>query len=67
MFAISLTALGSSAPLDPRIAKVVGELEKTRIIHQAALSPDGQTIAWVVDGETGTEMRRLPILPMPTA
>jgi dipeptidyl aminopeptidase/acylaminoacyl peptidase len=60
MFAISLTALGSSAPLDPRIAKVVGELEKTRIIHQAALSPDGQTIAWVVDGETGTEIQVAP-------
>src|SRR5271170_2875577 len=60
LFAISLTALGSSAPLDPRIAKVVGELEKTRIIHQAALSPDGQTIAWVVDAETGTEIEIAP-------
>jgi dipeptidyl aminopeptidase/acylaminoacyl peptidase len=61
LFALSLTALGSSAPPpDPRIAKVVGELEKTRIIHQAALSPDGQTIAWVVDGETGTQIQVAP-------
>jgi dipeptidyl aminopeptidase/acylaminoacyl peptidase len=61
LFALSLTALGSSSPPpDPRIAKVVGELEKTRIIHQAALSPDGQTIAWVVDGETGTQIQVAP-------
>jgi dipeptidyl aminopeptidase/acylaminoacyl peptidase len=60
LFGISLTALGSSAPLDPRVANVLGELEKTRIIHQAALSPDGQTIAWVVDGEAGTEIEFAP-------
>ena len=54
------TAVGSSAPLDPRIANILGELEKTRVIHQAALSPDGQTIAWVVDGETGTEIEIAP-------
>jgi dipeptidyl aminopeptidase/acylaminoacyl peptidase len=60
LFAISLTALGSSPPLDPRITNVLGELEKTRIFHQAALSPDGQTIAWVVDGETGTEIEIAP-------
>src|SRR5271154_5063706 len=56
----SLTALGSSAPLDPRISTVLGELEKTRIIRQVALSPDAQTIAWVVDGETGTEIEIAP-------
>jgi dipeptidyl aminopeptidase/acylaminoacyl peptidase len=60
LFAISLTALGSSTPLDPRISNILGELEKTRIFRQAALSPDGQTIAWVVDGETGTEIEVAP-------
>ncbi len=60
LFTISLTAFGTSAPLDPRIANILGELEKTRVIHQAALSPDGQTIAWVVDGETGTEIEIAP-------
>jgi dipeptidyl aminopeptidase/acylaminoacyl peptidase len=60
LFASSLTALGSSAPLDPRIANVLGELEKTRIIRQVALSPDAQTIAWVVDGEGGTEIEIAP-------
>ena len=43
----------SSKPVDPRIANVISELEKTRNIHQAALSPDGQMIAWVVDGGRG--------------
>ena len=43
-------------PVDPRIAKVISELEKTRLIHQAALSPDGQTIAWVTDAAAGTEI-----------
>jgi dipeptidyl aminopeptidase/acylaminoacyl peptidase len=60
LIASSLTALGSSAPLDPRISTILGELEKTRIFHQVALSPDGQTIAWVVDGETGTEIEIAP-------
>ena len=60
VFAISLTALGSSAELDPRITNILGELEKTRVIRQAALSPDGQTMAWVVDGETGTEIEIAP-------
>jgi dipeptidyl aminopeptidase/acylaminoacyl peptidase len=60
LFATSLTALGSSAPIDPRITTVLGELEKTRIIRQVALSPDAQTIAWVVDGATGTEIEIAP-------
>jgi Tol biopolymer transport system component len=60
LFAISLTALGSSAPLDPRISNILGELEKTRTFRQAALSPDAETIAWVVDGETGTEIEVAP-------
>src|SRR3984957_6901834 len=60
LFAISLTALASSTPLDPRISNILGELEKTRTFRQAALSPDGQTVAWVVDGETGTEIEIAP-------
>jgi dipeptidyl aminopeptidase/acylaminoacyl peptidase len=43
----------SAAPVDPRIANVLSELEKTRSIRQAALSPNGQQIAWVVDGAAG--------------
>src|ERR1700743_1133091 len=47
-------------PVDPRIANVISELEKTRNIHEAALSPDGQMLAWVVDGEGGTEIQLAP-------
>src|ERR1700733_8355391 len=50
----------SSKPVDPRIANVISELEKTRNIHQAALSPDGQTIAWVGDADGGTEIQIAP-------
>ncbi len=49
-----------STPLDPRIAGVISELEKTRTIHQAALSPDGQMIAWAVDGDMGIEIQVAP-------
>ncbi len=53
-------AAASATTLDPRIAKVISELEKTRIIHQAALSPDGQMVAWAADVEAGTEIRVAP-------
>ena len=51
------SSAGSSKVVDPRIANVISELERTRDIHQAALSPDGQQIAWVVDGDAGTEIQ----------
>jgi hypothetical protein len=38
---------------DPRINHVLGELEKVRGLEQTALSPDGGSLAWVVDGEHG--------------
>jgi dipeptidyl aminopeptidase/acylaminoacyl peptidase len=50
------SAGAAAAPTDPRIAAVISELEQTRRIRETALSPDGQTIAWVVDGAAGTEI-----------
>jgi dipeptidyl aminopeptidase/acylaminoacyl peptidase len=50
----------SSKPADPRIANVISELERTRNIHEAALSPDGQMLAWVVDADGGTEIQLAP-------
>ena len=47
----------SSKPVDPRITNVISELERTRNLHEAALSPDGQQIAWVVDSDGGTEIQ----------
>jgi dipeptidyl aminopeptidase/acylaminoacyl peptidase len=54
--ALTHTAAAANAPVDPLIAKVIAELEKTRLIRQAALSPDGQTLAWVTDAAAGTEI-----------
>ena len=59
--AVSRGAAASQAPVDPRIASVITELEKTRDIHQAALSPDGQMIAWTVDGQPGIEIQVVSI------
>jgi dipeptidyl aminopeptidase/acylaminoacyl peptidase len=56
-FALSAIAAGDVTPVDPRIASVIAELEKTRDIHQAALSPDGQMIAWTVDAQPGIEIQ----------
>ena len=53
-------AAASSTAVDPRIAGVISELEKTRTIHQAALSPDGQMIAWAVDADMGIEIQVAP-------
>src|ERR1700678_2944833 len=55
------SAASASTPVDARIANVISELEKTRTIHQAALSPDGQTIAWVADAEVATEIKIAPV------
>src|SRR5271156_3432351 len=59
--ALAKNASDSTKPLDPRIAAVLSELEKTRTIHQAALSPDGQMIAWAVDADMGIEIQVAPI------
>jgi dipeptidyl aminopeptidase/acylaminoacyl peptidase len=57
---LSGRATGVSPPGNPRIASVIGELEKTRTIRQAALSPDGQMIAWAVDARMGIEIQVAP-------
>ncbi len=54
--ALTHTAGGANSPVDPLIAKVIAQLEKTRVIRQAALAPDGQMIAWVTDAAAGTEI-----------
>ena len=54
---ITRNAAASAPPPDPRIGNVIAELEKTREVHQVSLSPDGQMIAWAVDGQTGIEIQ----------
>src|SRR5277367_4106072 len=46
----------AAPPVDPRIAGVIAELEKTRAIYQTALSPDGQMIAWEVEEANGSRI-----------
>jgi dipeptidyl aminopeptidase/acylaminoacyl peptidase len=58
---LSAVPLTASTAVDPRIANVISELERTRAIHQAALSPDGQTIAWVADAGGATEIKIAPV------
>jgi dipeptidyl aminopeptidase/acylaminoacyl peptidase len=54
------SAVASPTTPDPRIGNVIAELEKTRKIRQVSLSPDGQMIAWAVDGQTGIEIQVAP-------
>jgi len=53
LLAINLPAqtTAASAPRDPRIDTVLADLGKVRSLYQTAISPDGKTIAWVVQGE----------------
>jgi Tol biopolymer transport system component len=55
---VAASAAGST--LDPRIGNVITELEKTHHFRQTAISPDGQMIAWIADGDVGTEIRVAP-------
>ena len=57
---IGRSAAASPTPPDPRIGSVIEELEKTRKIRQVSLSPDGQMIAWAVDGRSGIEIQVAP-------
>ena len=54
--ALANAAAAANTPVDPLIAKVIAELEKTRVIRQAALAPDGQMIAWVTDAAARNEI-----------
>jgi dipeptidyl aminopeptidase/acylaminoacyl peptidase len=57
LFSLTVNLSAQSAPSepkrDPRIDSVLSDLGKVRIIYQTAISPDGETIAWVVAGEEG--------------
>ncbi len=49
------SASSSIAP-DPRIRRIVSELEQVRSIPQTALSPDGRSIAWVTAEDGGSDI-----------
>lgn len=48
---------GATAAQNQAIAGLLEELSKTRSPHQAAISPDGQTVAWVAPGGGHTGAR----------
>ena len=52
---------------DTRIATLLSHLEKVRNIHQVALAPDSQKIAWVVDSLTGGTEIELASVTTPDA
>jgi dipeptidyl aminopeptidase/acylaminoacyl peptidase len=56
-----VTLSASAATVDARITDVISELEKTRMLPQVALSPDGQTVAWVAETQGGTEIQVAPM------
>ncbi|HMF54339.1 MAG TPA: hypothetical protein VK593_08310, partial [Edaphobacter sp.] len=45
-----------SAPSDPRINTLLNTLGETRTPNQAAISPDGKTVAWSVHLSQGYEV-----------
>ena len=57
---IMRSAIAAPTPPDPRIGSVIAELEATRKVRQVSLSPDGQMIAWAVDGQSGIEIQVAP-------
>ncbi len=57
------SAQSTQTPARPSIDTVLDTLDKVRVFRETALSPDGQHLAWVVDGAAaGTEIyaRDLP-------
>ena len=54
---VSAIAQQPTAPKsDPRIAQLLDSLGTVQNIHQTAISPDGQHLAWVLSGKAGSEI-----------
>ena len=60
IFCLSLLSMTSmtfaqAAPApDPRITQILASLEKVQSISETAISPDGQHLAWVLGGKSGS-------------
>ncbi len=56
-------ALAQAAPkaADPKITSLLEELRKTRAPQQAAISPDGTTVAWTARATDGTALYLSPV------
>lgn len=52
-----------SAPVDSRIPALLEELGRVRAPVTAAISPDGNTVAWTVNGHAGSELHLTGLAP----
>src|ERR1019366_6122424 len=56
-------ATSNSNSNDPRIASLLDSLGHVRAPTSAAISPDGNVVAWAVRGEHGSELHLTGIAP----
>ena len=62
--AVAQPAPASAAnPADPRLASLLDSLDRVRTPTFAAISPDGNTVAWTLHTDHGSELHLTPIAP----
>ena len=70
---LHLAAVAQQAPAstgntsDPRLASLLDSLDRVRTPTSAAISPDGNTVAWAFNGEHGSELHLTRIAPAGSA
>jgi len=70
---LHLAAVAQQAPAstgntsDPRLASLLDSLDRVRTPTFAAISPDGNTVAWAFNGEHGSELHLTRIAPAGSA
>ena len=57
------TPTSTANTADPRLAALLDSLDRVRTPTSAAISPDGNTVAWTFHTERGTELHLPPIAP----
>jgi dipeptidyl aminopeptidase/acylaminoacyl peptidase len=65
--ALAPTSSTNSNFTDPRIASLLDSLGRVRTPTSAAISPDGNTVAWAFNGEHGSELHLTRIAPAGSA
>src|SRR5208283_1770753 len=57
----------NASAADPRIASLLDSLDRVRTPTSAAISPDGNTVAWAFNGERGSALHLTRIAPAGSA
>ncbi len=52
----SAAQTAAASPKDSRISALLQSIGQTRLFHQAAISPDGKTVAWSLETRDGTQI-----------